>query len=114
MAHVRVSRLEFPLAKAEYLLSYSTRRGEGGDKRKFWHEVMGFDRPETLRGTLLARVSIEALNLQRRDVYGERYMAVVPLRGPSGVSRQIRTLWSVRTGEDVARFVTAFPEKGRA
>jgi len=30
-----IGRLEFPLAKAEYLLSYSTEPGEGGDKHKF-------------------------------------------------------------------------------
>jgi hypothetical protein len=45
------TQLEFPLAKANYLLNYTNTNGAGvgGDKRKFWCEVMGFDNPEWIR-----------------------------------------------------------------
>ncbi|WP_397428447.1 DUF6883 domain-containing protein [Phormidesmis priestleyi] len=46
-----------------------------------------------------------------QDDHGYRFQAVVFITGPSGVSWQIRTGWIVRYGEDVARFVTAFPER---
>jgi len=108
-----ISRLEFPLAKAEYLLSYSTEPGEGGDKRTFWWHIMGFRSPETLREALLAEMSMELLQSQGQDAYGERYKAVVSITGPTGLARQIRTIWIVRPNEDVARFVTAYPERSK-
>jgi hypothetical protein len=36
----------------------------GGDKRKFWREVMGFEEPEAIREAILAIVSLEMLQLQ--------------------------------------------------
>jgi hypothetical protein len=38
-----IDRLEFPLAKAQYLLSYSGQQGKGGDKSQFWQNI----RPNT-------------------------------------------------------------------
>jgi hypothetical protein len=43
------SRFDFPLAKAQYLFSRATGLGVGGDKRKFWQEVMGFASPEAIK-----------------------------------------------------------------
>ncbi|MDX2240482.1 MAG: hypothetical protein NW224_07355 [Leptolyngbyaceae cyanobacterium bins.302] len=43
--------------------------------------------------------------------YGERYQAIVLIQGLSGVSWRVRTGWIVLSGEDVARFVTAVPER---
>jgi hypothetical protein len=37
-----IDRLDFPLAKAQYLLSYSGEQGKGGDKSRFWQNVMFF------------------------------------------------------------------------
>jgi hypothetical protein len=37
-----ISYFAFPLAKAEYLLNFQAEPGQGGDKRRFWREVMGF------------------------------------------------------------------------
>jgi hypothetical protein len=36
------------------LLDRATEPGKGGDKRKFWREVMGFEDPETIREAILA------------------------------------------------------------
>jgi hypothetical protein len=110
---VRINRLLLPLAKAVYLLSYSTGPGTGGDKRKFWREVMGYQSPEALRAVLLAHLTVEQLQLEGQDVFGAHYQAIVTLTGSSGASWQIRTCWIVLPGEDVARFVTAFPERRR-
>jgi hypothetical protein len=43
--------------------------------------------------------------------YGDRYQAVIVITAPSGVSWQIRTGWIVLLDSDIARFVTAFPER---
>lgn len=41
-------RLEFPLAKAEYLLTHTAEPGQGGDKQNFWQGVMGFEYAEQI------------------------------------------------------------------
>lgn len=110
---MNIDRLDFSLAKAEYLLSHTARPGEGGDKRKFWYEVMGFRASEALREAILTAVTIEQLQVQAQTPYGERYQADVLIQGPSGAVCQVRTGWIVRTGEEVARFVTAFPHHSR-
>ena len=55
------NRFEFPLAKTEYLLSHTTEPGEGEDKRKFWHDVMGFQSAAAIREAILAKLLIERL-----------------------------------------------------
>jgi hypothetical protein len=37
-----ISYFEFSLAKAEYLLNFQAEPGQGGDKRRFWRDIMGF------------------------------------------------------------------------
>lgn len=104
-----ISQLSFPLAKAEYLLVYTTEPGEGGDKHKFWRILMGFQSPVTLREAVLNVVSLELLQPAGDNAFGTLYQAVVLLTEPSGMSRFIRTIWIVLSGEDIARFVTAYP-----
>jgi hypothetical protein len=103
--------LEFPIAKAEYLLNHTTATGEGGDKRKFWHEVMGFQSSEDIRKAILTSVSLDMLQPQGQNAYGDRFSAVILVTGTSGISWQIRTGWIVLFDESVARFVTAVPER---
>ncbi|MBW4583071.1 MAG: hypothetical protein KME42_26180 [Tildeniella nuda ZEHNDER 1965/U140] len=105
------TQLEFPLRKAEYLFSYATEAGTGGDKQKFWRAIMGFESPEQIRATILAAVSVDLLQLQGQNEYGDRYQMTVTITDSSGVLRRIRTGWIVLTGENVARFVTAVPER---
>ena len=105
--------LEFPLAKAEYLLTHTADPGQGGDKQNFWQGVMGFEYAEQIREVLLAEVSTDLLQPQGQNAFGTRYQASVRITGPSGLSRQILTVWIVLFGEDVARFVTAFPDRKR-
>lgn len=106
-----VDRLEFPLAKAEYLFNHTTAPGEGGDKQKFWRTVLGFESPEAIRESILATVTIDSLEPKEPNDYGEKYQVTVLIEGPSSVAWRIRTGWIVLTGENVARFVTAVPER---
>ena len=107
----RSLRLEFPLAKAEYLLTRAAEPGQGGDKQNFWRGVMGFESAAEIREALLAELSTNLLQPQGQHPFGDLYRAYVRITGSSGLSRQIRTVWIVRFGEDVARFVTAVPDR---
>lgn len=104
------THFEFSLAKANYLLNRATEAGVGGDKRKFWREVMGFENPEAVREAILEKVSLEILQKQDTTEYGDRYRAYLKIRGQSRQLRRIRTIWIVLIGESVARFVTAVPD----
>lgn len=88
-------RLEFPLAKAEYLLNHTTEAGEGEEKRKFWHDVMGFQSAAAIREAILAELSVELLQPQGQNAYGERYQANISITAPSGMTRRIQTIWIV-------------------
>lgn len=105
------SRFEFPIAKAQYLFNRVTEAGVGGDKRKFWQEVMGFESPAAIREAILAEVSLDMLQLQSQNEHGELYRAYIQVTSASGISRRIRTVWIVLFDEDVARFVTAVPDR---
>lgn len=102
---------EFPIAKAQYLFSRATPPGVGGDKGKFWQEVMGFESPEAIREAILSEVSLDMLQPQSQNEQGELYRAYIQVTGASGISRRIRSIWIVLFDEDVARFVTAVPDR---
>jgi hypothetical protein len=106
-----MDRLEFVLAKAVYLLNYSTQPGEGGDKRRFWREIMGFQSPDALRAAIMDATTLELLQRKGENAYGILYEATIPVSSPLGVTRSVRTAWIVRFRESHARFVTAYPIK---
>ena len=106
-----ISYFEFPLAKAEYLLNFQAESGRGGDKRRFWREVMGFQSAHVLRQTLLAKVTGDMLRQSGQNAYGYLYQATIRITGPSELLCQVRTIWIVLFDRDVARFVTAYPDK---
>ena len=41
--------------------------------------------------------------------YGQAFIVRAILRGPTGSSAPVVSVWFVRIGEDVARFITAYP-----
>jgi hypothetical protein len=108
---MKISHWEFPLAKSEYLLHYTTTDGKGGDKRKFWHEILGFQSAEALRMTILQQVGVDQLEADGQNAYGALYRLIVSLATPDGNLYRVRTVWIVRFGEEIARFVTAYPEQ---
>ncbi|MCT7978012.1 DUF6883 domain-containing protein [Laspinema olomoucense] len=105
------TRFEFPIAKAQYLFNRASEPGQGGDKRKFWRDVMGFESSEAIREAILTEVSLDILQPQSQNEQGELYRAYIEVTGISGISRRIRTVWIVLLDEDVARFVTAVPDR---
>jgi hypothetical protein len=48
-----------------------------------------------------------------RSTYGQKYTIRATLVGPSGASADIVSVWVIRAGEELPRFVTAYPEGGR-
>lgn len=105
------TEFEFSLAKADYLLTYTAEPGEGGDKQNFWRGEMGFETAEAIREAILAAVSLDLLQSQSQNAYGDLYRAYIRITGSVGISRRVRTVWIVRFGETVARFVTAVPDR---
>lgn len=64
------------------------------------------------------RVLVEALRRHAEEhpasgsedtPFGRRYSVDGPLSGPTGRSVPIRSVWFIETGDDVPRFVTAYP-----
>ena len=106
-----VERLEIPIAKAEYLLSSTAAPGKGGDKRKFWREILGFNQPEAVCEAILAQTTPSLLEPTRPNAQGQLYQAIIFITGPSGKVRLIKTIWIVLFEEAIARFVTATPQK---
>jgi hypothetical protein len=106
---LKVDHFEVPLAKAEYLLNYQVEPGAGGDKRRFWREVMGFQSAELLRSVLLAKVSHDLLQSSGQYAFGDLYEAIILVTGPLERSCLVRTVWIVLFGQETARFVTAYP-----
>lgn len=84
--------LEFTLAKAEYLLTRVAEPGQGGDKQNFWRGMMGFESAVDIREALLAELSMNILQPQGRNAFGELYRAYIRITGHSGLSRRIRTV----------------------
>ncbi len=106
----KITGFEFPLAKAEYLLSYKTNPGVAGDKHNFWQNYMGFTSDQTIREAILSEVSLSLLQIQGENNFGQIYRAYITVTGPTGLSRRVRTVWIVRFNEEIARFVTAIPD----
>ncbi len=86
---------------------------EGGAKARFFLRF-GFspDDPETLAAALVAHAEgLEATVSQRPNALV--YVVTGPISTPDGRTPRVRTVWQVRDGESVPRFVTAFPRRRR-
>ncbi len=108
------NELLFSIEKAIYLFTRESQPGKGGDKQKFWREVLGFSSPEGIRDAILENTKVTDLTFEEVDKYGDRYQSVIEVCGPTGKSRLVRVGWIVRHNESIARFVTAIPERGRS
>ena len=81
---------EIPLAKAQYL--FSRGNGKGRDKQKFWREIMGFTSPEAIKEAILKEVTLDLLEYQNHNEFGQLYRAYIDITGKSGLTRRIRTI----------------------
>ena len=91
----------------DYLLSPEHRVGSA--KARFFTQL-GFDRQNwtVLHGELHRFVLHEA-QLGSATRFGQKYLVLGPIQGPSGRVAQIVVVWIILIGEDFPRFVTAYP-----
>ena len=64
---------------------------------------------QQLRDDLLKIGQTEIASPGQPSAFGQMFQVGGNLKGPSGRSGPFVTVWIVRAGEDVPRFVTAFP-----
>ena len=77
----------------------------------FWPWAMSKKNWKTLDLDLREQhLSQEAIPGQKSH-YGEKYEILAPLVGPNGKMRWLRSVWMIRKGESIARFITLIPEK---
>ena len=91
----------------EYLL----RPREQDDKSRFLGRLgFSIDAPEVLEAAIRAHASEGEAAAGERDVYGERFVLVGKLTGPTD-GRIIQSIWIQLSGETALRFVTLYPAK---
>jgi len=64
---------------------------------------------QSLKTDLLNMVISEEAKIGQESQYGLKYEVRGTIIGPSGKKADVVTVWIVLTGEDIPRFVTAFP-----
>jgi filamentous hemagglutinin len=94
----------------DYLLNPLHARG--GHKARMFAAALGYRRFDHARLINHIRKDILVHDAVRIDAmpYGERFRVEIPIVGPTG-SAMVRTLWIIRTGEDVPRLTSAYPIK---
>ena len=91
----------------DYLLSREHRVGSA--KARFFTQL-GFDHQHwtVLRDELLRFAQQEA-ELGSVTPFGQKYVVLGTIQGPSGRVAPIVVVWIILNGEDCPRFVTAYP-----
>jgi hypothetical protein len=91
----------------DYLLSPGHR--VGGAKSRFFTQL-GFEAGnwQSLRDELL-RVALGNAKAADSNRFGEKYVVLGTIQGPTGRSAPVVVVWIVLHGEDTPRFVTAYP-----
>jgi hypothetical protein len=96
-------------AKLErYLLS--TEHAHGRHKAAFFREF-GFSREnsKTLGNALLVHAEKHNVAKIEDSRYGKRYVIDGSLAAVDGRNPLVRAVWFIETGDDIPRFVTAYP-----
>jgi hypothetical protein len=100
-----------PVKLHGYLLSRS--HPVGRFKAAFFH-ALGYSSEKwryleaDLRSQHLSRDAMR----EDHTAYGRKYVIRGTLVGPSGSSADLVSVWVLRIGEEIPRFVTAYPEVG--
>jgi hypothetical protein len=96
----------------DYLLSHE--HPVGRSKARFF-ESLGFTRDEwpVLQAALFQLGREGESELGTALVFGQKFVVRGTIRGPSGESAQIVTVWILPTGEKKPRFITAHPRGPR-
>ncbi|MCI0603133.1 C50 family peptidase [bacterium] len=94
----------------DYILNPSN--PDGRSKARFLEEI-GYQQKDWqgLEADLRVQHLSTAASTGRSSEYGKKYEIVAPLTGPNGQTRWFRSIWMIRKGESVARFITLIPER---
>lgn len=94
---------------ADYLLSPS--HPVGRFKARFFNRLgLRADAWEELEHDLREQHLLAAdAEAGEHGAFGRPFTIHAILRGPNGVAAQVVSVWFIRRGEDVPRFVTAYP-----
>ena len=101
-----------PLKLHGYLLSRS--HPVGRFKAAFFHSLgYSSENWRRLESDLRSQHLSRDVTLEDETPYGRKCSIRATLVGPSRRSADVVSVWVVRTGEELPRFVTAYPEGGR-
>ncbi len=92
----------------DYLLNPLHARGR--HKARMFSAALGyrqFDHARLIKQITEGILRHEAVPIDRGP-YGARFRVEIPITGPAG-SAIVRTLWIIRTDEDVPRLTSAYP-----
>ena len=64
---------------------------------------------DSLRDGLLSIANEEEVNDIINTIYGTKYIINGNLKTPSGKELNVKTIWIIDTGQEIPRFVTAYP-----
>ena len=91
----------------DYLLSSGLR--VGGAKARFFAQL-GFEhRNWAVLEDELLRFAQQEAQLGGATRFGQKYVVLGTIQGPSGRAAQVVVVWIILNGEDFPRFVTAYP-----
>jgi Domain of unknown function (DUF6883) len=95
---------------ADYLLNAA--HPDNGGKAAFF-ESLGFrsSEPELLTEELRKLARQAEVTKATVSPHGQKYVIVGQIESPTGRAANVRTIWIVDEGRDVARLVTAYPQK---
>jgi hypothetical protein len=102
-------RAIIPVAKTrDYLLA--TEHPVGRSKARFFASL-GYTRNgwAALERALREQHLVAAAIVVERSKFGAKFAIIEVIKGPNGKAAKVRSIWLLRKGEEVPRFVTAYP-----
>ena len=108
-----LEKAEVPAAKiANYLLSET--HPDGKHKARFFRAVgFSLDDCSTLEQTLLKHLAEHDVAKAEQTTFGTRYVVEGIMEAPDGRLPLLRTVWFIRSEEEVPQFVSAYPLRRR-
>lgn len=109
---MKLPNLENAVVPLEKLTGYllSTTHRDGRHKAAFFIRF-GFatENWQLLERALRQHAATHNVAREEQSPFGIRYVIEGPIEAPDGRRPMLRTVWFIDTGEDIPRFVTAYP-----
>lgn len=88
---------------------------ESGKHKAAFFAQMGYDQQhwERLSQDIMQQHVHQEADAGQPSPYGQKYVITANLRGPSGETRQVTTVWIVRSDSDLPELVTIEPASRR-